>query len=73
VCDNPDQAAHYHTLGINLGASSLTRHFADLGVKVVFKIEDIMYYKDISPSYTQQNSFICSPANGFTQLNNTID
>jgi hypothetical protein len=34
VCDSPDQAAHYHTLGAKLGASSLTRHLASLGVKV---------------------------------------
>jgi hypothetical protein len=35
VCDSPDQAAHYHTLGTKLGASALTRHLAGLGVKVV--------------------------------------
>jgi hypothetical protein len=35
VCDSPDQAAHYHTLSPKLGASSLIRHFASLGVKVV--------------------------------------
>jgi hypothetical protein len=29
VCDSPDQAARYHTLGPKLGASSLTRHLAD--------------------------------------------
>jgi hypothetical protein len=34
-CDSPDQATHYHTLGAKLGASSLTRHLAGLGVKVV--------------------------------------
>jgi hypothetical protein len=34
VCDSPDQAAHYHTLGAKLGASSLTQHLAGLGVKV---------------------------------------
>jgi hypothetical protein len=34
VCDSPDQAAHYHTLGAKLGASSLTRHWAGLGAKV---------------------------------------
>jgi hypothetical protein len=28
VCNSPDQAAHYHTLGHKLGASSLTRHLA---------------------------------------------
>jgi hypothetical protein len=28
VCDSPDQAARYHTLGPKLGASSLTRHLA---------------------------------------------
>jgi hypothetical protein len=27
VCDCSDQAAHYHNLGPNLGASLLTRHF----------------------------------------------
>jgi hypothetical protein len=36
VCDSPDQATHYHTLGPMLGASSLTRHLAGLGVKVVY-------------------------------------
>jgi hypothetical protein len=35
VCDSPDQAAHYHTLGPKLGAASLTRHLAGLGVKLV--------------------------------------
>jgi hypothetical protein len=35
VCDSPEQAAHYHTLGAKLGASSLTWHFAGLGVKVM--------------------------------------
>jgi hypothetical protein len=28
ACDSPDQAAHYHTLGPKLGASSLTQHLA---------------------------------------------
>jgi hypothetical protein len=32
---SPDQAAHYHTLGPKLGASSLTEHVAYLGVNVV--------------------------------------
>jgi hypothetical protein len=31
VCDIPDQAAHYHTLGTKLRASSLIRHLDDLG------------------------------------------
>jgi hypothetical protein len=35
ACDSPDQAAHYHTLALKLGASSLTRHLAGLGVMVV--------------------------------------
>jgi hypothetical protein len=35
VCDSPDQAAHYSTCGLKLGASSLIRHFAGLGVKAV--------------------------------------
>jgi hypothetical protein len=35
VCNSPDQAAHYHTLGPKLGASSLTRHLAGLGLMVV--------------------------------------
>jgi hypothetical protein len=35
VCVVHDQAAHYHTLGLKLGASSLTQHLAGLGVKVV--------------------------------------
>jgi hypothetical protein len=34
VCDNPDQAAHYHTLGHKEGVSSLAQHLAGLGVKV---------------------------------------
>jgi hypothetical protein len=33
VFDSPDQAAHYHIIGRKLGASSLTRHVAGLGVK----------------------------------------
>jgi hypothetical protein len=28
VCDSPDQAAHYHTLGLKLGASYLTWYLA---------------------------------------------
>jgi hypothetical protein len=28
LCNSPDQAAHYHTAGPTLGASSLTRHLA---------------------------------------------
>jgi hypothetical protein len=35
VCDSPEQAAHYHIRGPKLGASSLTRHLAGLGAKVV--------------------------------------
>jgi hypothetical protein len=31
--DGSDKAAHYHTLGPKLGASSLTRHLVGLGVK----------------------------------------
>jgi hypothetical protein len=34
VCDSPNQVAHYHTLSPKLGASSLNRHLAGLGVKV---------------------------------------
>jgi hypothetical protein len=30
VCDSPDQAAHYHTLGHILEASSLTRYLVRL-------------------------------------------
>jgi hypothetical protein len=33
VCDSSDQAAHYHTLGLKLGALSLTQHLVDLGAK----------------------------------------
>jgi hypothetical protein len=36
VCDSPDQAAHYHTLGPKLGASSVSRHLTGLGVKTVW-------------------------------------
>jgi hypothetical protein len=32
----PDQAAHYYPLSPKLGASPLTWHLADLGVKVIF-------------------------------------
>jgi hypothetical protein len=32
VCHYPDQAAHYHILGLKLGASFLTRHSADYSV-----------------------------------------
>jgi hypothetical protein len=28
VCDSPDQATHYHTVGTKLGASYLTRQLA---------------------------------------------
>jgi hypothetical protein len=35
MCDSPDQAAHYHTLGTKLGASSLTRHLTGFGVMAV--------------------------------------
>jgi hypothetical protein len=34
VCDSPDVAAHYHTVGHMLGVSSLTVHLAGLGVKI---------------------------------------
>jgi hypothetical protein len=34
--DSTDQAAHYHDLGPKLGALSLTRNLAGLGIKVVF-------------------------------------
>jgi hypothetical protein len=34
-CDSPDQVTHYDTLGPNLGASSLTRHKADFGLKAI--------------------------------------
>jgi hypothetical protein len=34
VCDSSDQAAHYHTVGPKLGASSLTRHLDDFGVQI---------------------------------------
>jgi hypothetical protein len=35
VCENPDQAAHYRTLGPNLRALSLTWHMADVRVRIV--------------------------------------
>jgi hypothetical protein len=35
VCDSPDQAAYYHILGSKLEDSSLARHLAGLGVKIV--------------------------------------
>jgi hypothetical protein len=54
VCDSPDQAAHYHTLGPKFGASFLTGHLAGLGVKVVlvkiFKLLLIAIYTFTSPT-----------------------
>jgi hypothetical protein len=38
VRDSPDQAAHYHTLGPKLGASSMSRGLADLEVRAVYII-----------------------------------
>jgi hypothetical protein len=34
ICDSPDQAAHYHTLGPKLRASYLSRRLAGIGAKV---------------------------------------
>jgi hypothetical protein len=42
VCVSPDQAAYYHTVGPNLGASSATRCLAGLGVKAFFIYGDIL-------------------------------
>jgi hypothetical protein len=39
VCDRSDQAAHYHNLGPQLGASLLTRHFGWKQKKKVKKKE----------------------------------
>jgi hypothetical protein len=36
VCDNTNKAAHYHTLGLKLGASSLTWHLASLRENVFY-------------------------------------
>jgi hypothetical protein len=36
MCDSPDQEAHYQTLGPKLGASSVIRDLAGLGVKAFF-------------------------------------
>jgi hypothetical protein len=36
VCDSPEQAAHYHTLGLKLEASSLTRLFILRTIKTLF-------------------------------------
>jgi hypothetical protein len=36
VCDSPDQAAHYNTLGQKLGASALTRHLDYPGVRYYY-------------------------------------
>jgi hypothetical protein len=56
VCDSPDQAAHYHTLGPNLRASSLTRQKVRLGVKVVLVVCDgntiVQYYRTIQCAST---------------------
>jgi hypothetical protein len=38
VCDNADQAVHYHALGRKLGASSLTRHLAGLEEEIFYFI-----------------------------------
>jgi hypothetical protein len=35
VCDSPDQAPHYHTLGPELGTLFLTRHLAGFEKNVV--------------------------------------
>jgi hypothetical protein len=44
VCNNSDQAAHYHHLGLKLGASFLTRNFGWKQNKKVKKmIKDIMH------------------------------
>jgi hypothetical protein len=42
VCDIPDQAAHYHTLGPKVEAAYLSRHLAGLRVKVflVFSVKE---------------------------------
>jgi hypothetical protein len=48
VCDSPDQAAHYQTLGSKLAASSLTRHLAGLGVKVVYWFIRFLYDESFS-------------------------
>jgi hypothetical protein len=39
VCDRSDQAAHYHNLGPQLGASLLTRH---IGWKQKKKVKESM-------------------------------
>lgn len=33
MCDSPNQAAHYHTLGLHVFVSSLTRHFTAYRVR----------------------------------------
>jgi hypothetical protein len=35
VCESSDQAAHYHTFGPKLGASSLARHLAGTEVRII--------------------------------------
>jgi hypothetical protein len=42
VCDSPDQAAHYYTVGPKLRASSLTRHVTGLEVKAVILNNEIL-------------------------------
>jgi hypothetical protein len=45
VWDSSKQAAHYHTLGCKLGASSLTRHLAGLGAEVASSLFlDLLIY-----------------------------
>jgi hypothetical protein len=39
VCDSPDQVAHYHILGLKLGASFLTGHLAGFGEKVLLVLQ----------------------------------
>jgi hypothetical protein len=49
VCDSPEQAVHYHTLGTKLGASSLTRHLAGTEERSIYIYFLLPVLKKLSP------------------------
>jgi hypothetical protein len=64
VCDSPDQAAHYHTLGPKLSASSVTRHLAGVEVKAVFLSTPLL----LKPAMLGLSYMILSQLNPFLIL-----
>jgi hypothetical protein len=58
VCDSPDQAAHYHTLGSKLGGSSVT------GTGIVSEQMKFRFFYLIHMSY-------CIPCNNAQRMFNT--